>query len=319
MRKSFFKYFVNAIKGFIGLLLFNKSKKENQIFLYHEISNEPSIFAIKNRLNTNPKTFKNQIKWIKKRYEIIDPLDILNTEKIKNNNKPKALITFDDGSISVLNNAAPILRKLGLKALFFLNMKPIEGGQFWAGKIDYLLNNDQEFNKLMQKKYSHKKDFFLYINEEDLKSVSTKILKEASNNELKDYYGNFSSLEQLKENSDVFVYGSHLYDHYNAANLKEYDLKIQIDKNKNSLSKINGFHQLFSYPYGQPNTCFNERTNKILIESGVKKIFYSAGGSNISFEDTILNRISPEDHYYFGYMRYVISRNLVNSFKKKIF
>ena len=41
-------------------------------------------------------------------------------------------------------------------------MKPIEGGQFWAGKIQYLLKNDYKFNKLMQEKYSYKKYFFTY-------------------------------------------------------------------------------------------------------------------------------------------------------------
>ena len=98
--------------------------------------------------------------------------------------------------------------------------------------------------------------------------------------------------------------------------MREDDLKIQIEKNKTSLLKINGYHQLFSYPFGQPDTCFNELTNKILIESGVKKIFYSSGGSNPSLENISLNRITPEEYFYFGYMRYLISINLVKSFKK---
>ena len=317
MKNKFIKNLIITIKSFIGFLLFNKSKKENQIFLYHEISYEPSIFAEENNLNINPKTFEHQIKWIKKRYNIIDPLDLLKSEKIeRKNNRQKALITFDDGSISVLKNAAPILRKLGLKALFFLNMKPVEGGQFWAGKIQYLLKNDNKFNLLMQKKYSHKENIFLYINEEDLKSVSKEILAELSNKKLRKYYGNFANINQLNDNSDVFIYGSHLYDHYNASNLSEYELKIQIEKNKNSLSKINGYYQFFSYPFGQPNTCFNESTNKILIESGVKKIFYSYGGSNLSLENIILNRISPGEFFYFGYMRYLVSITLVKNLKK---
>ena len=311
----------NFSKGIIGLLLFYKSNKQNQIFLYHEISYRPSQFAHDYKLNVNPTTFENQIKWISKRYQILDPLDLLDTKsKIKRNtSRPKALITFDDGSISVLNNAAPILRKLRLKALFFLNMKPIEGGHFWVGKINYLLNNDYEFYKLMKKKYKYKKNIFLYITDDDLKNVNLEISGSSFDKKLKNYYGDFASKDLLMENSDVFIYGSHLYDHYNAANLNKDELKSQLDKNKLSLLKINGNPQFFAYPFGQPETCLNSSTNKIIISSGVKKVFYSSGESNLNFESEFLNRVTPSDYYYSGYMKYLISSQFLRNLKSFLF
>ena len=56
-----------------------------------------------------------------------------NTRKIPLNNKKKAIITFDDGYESIFLNAAPILRKYGIKAIIFVNMAPINKELFaWA-------------------------------------------------------------------------------------------------------------------------------------------------------------------------------------------
>ena len=52
MKNKFIKNLVNSTKSLIGCLLFNYSKKENQIFLYHEISQEPSIFAKENKFQS---------------------------------------------------------------------------------------------------------------------------------------------------------------------------------------------------------------------------------------------------------------------------
>ena len=54
-----------------------------------------------------------------------------------NNHKKNALITFDDGSASIFENAAPILQKLWFKSVF-LNMGPIKEEDFYSGLICYL-------------------------------------------------------------------------------------------------------------------------------------------------------------------------------------
>ena len=57
------------------------------------------------------------------------------------------LITFDDGSLSIIKNAVPILRKHKIKALLFLNMNAIENQKFFAGEASYLYFNENKFKK----------------------------------------------------------------------------------------------------------------------------------------------------------------------------
>ena len=72
-------------------------------------------------MGTKITEFKNQIKMLKEKFEMIsldDVLEFINT-KIFENNKHKMLLTFDDG-LSEHYNAAKILKQFDIKATFFI-------------------------------------------------------------------------------------------------------------------------------------------------------------------------------------------------------
>ena len=69
-------------------------KKDTVIFLFHEVTNNPSEFHTKYSLNVCPELFEDQIKIIKRQFNAVSPETLLEG----NYNRPAAVITFDDGS-----------------------------------------------------------------------------------------------------------------------------------------------------------------------------------------------------------------------------
>jgi len=47
----------------------------------------------------------------------------------------------------------------------------------------------------------------------------------------------------------------------------------------------------FAYPFGQPIQCFNNKTNSVLIQKNVNKIFSSSGSINFDSSTILMDRI----------------------------
>ena len=96
------------------------------------------------------------------------------------------------------------------------------------------------------------------------------------------------------------------------------ELKEQLILNEEELISIKGLPQLFAYPFGQPITCFDDKTDQIVLNSGVKKIFYANPGLISSLNNQKLNRVSMDNHFNSGLIKYKISAiPFLNIFKSK--
>lgn len=247
-------------------------KNSTVIFLFHEVTNEPSEFHKKYDLNIPPELFKNQIKMIKSHFNVIDSETML-----KGNYKtPAALITFDDGSKGNYTNAYPILEELKCPSLMFLNMGPITGEIFWSGLITYLFNSDNKFidTVVNNKKNKYRKLDFLNIKPSDIEEyISSNKLKIYKN--ARKYYGDFMDMSDLKEmsRSKLLNFGNHLYQHYNCAVSSQEEIVNNYILNENILKTFKNNSNLFSYPFGQEGTCYNNKTNQIIFDLGAKAVF----------------------------------------------
>ena len=86
---------------------------------------------------------------------------------------------------------------------------------------------------------------------------------------------------------------------------------------------MNGDPKLFSYPFGQPGSCYNSETDKALRDLGIKKIFYANIMENKSFYQNSFYRIATEKRFNLGYMKYIsifkpFFNQLKNNLKKRI-
>ena len=102
------------------------------LFFYNIIKNRKNLLYVLNYHATYPndnKSFTKQIIFLKKHFNFINEKFLLNKNKINRlNDKPKILLTFDDGHISNLN-ILKILEEYKIYSIFFIpyefiNRKP---------------------------------------------------------------------------------------------------------------------------------------------------------------------------------------------------
>lgn len=280
----------------LGYLFFNLPSAKRLIkdgitvFVYHEVTDTPSQFSIDYGLSVSINTFRKQIQWIQKHFNIIHPKQLTETALLPNN---AALITFDDGMLNSFENGLSILDEMNIPSLFFLNMgsvveqKPLVSAiACFLGQQSSAFTNFCSLNKVEPPFHltfspTIANDFLLQHNEID-------------NNALMEYQGQFASLPLVEKwsYSPNVVYGNHLYEHWNSEALNDDEFRDQYVRNEKLLMKFGNFRNFFAFPNGQPKTCFNERHIRLLKEMGAERIFSSSGHINSDKRPFLLDRIS---------------------------
>jgi len=268
--KSFFKNSFennNIVSNILSSKTLNQKIINNStiVFLFHSISDNPSKSYQSNALHVKLNNFKFQIDYIKSNFNIISPLDI-----DKKYTKPAALITFDDGLLDYYTNAVPILNKLNVPSINFINFYSVENNFniklaknfLKIKKISYVDKSDKEYNE--QSLFESDK-YKLFLKTNDLYD------------EFIIFQGNFLSLKELSEfenYSNVYI-GNHLYEHFRATKIDDNLKKYQYQTNKIKLQKYKNYLDYFSYPFGRYNIDYNKDTDKLFKNLAVKKIFYA--------------------------------------------
>jgi len=262
------------------------------VFVYHDISDKPSEFSRKHQLNVPPALFDYQLGFIKDVFNIISPDDLLDL-KIP----PKAaLITFDDGFRSFFRNALPILKLQQISCVIFLNMGPIKGEMFWAGLISYLCQKRPDFVEylkgLLPRRFA---TFPLFL--QCSKNVVNRYLEKTGEDfatRVAEFTGEFARESDLSQASidNVVYYGNHLYNHYVPGLMEPNQLLEAFRNNSKELEKYPNYRNVFSFPFGQPGTCFSGSQVDLLLENGAQKVFRSSGSINFDPNSAYLDRIA---------------------------
>jgi peptidoglycan/xylan/chitin deacetylase (PgdA/CDA1 family) len=114
--------------------------KKLTIVTYHFVRNRNCNKIFRNLKYLHVNKFKKQIFFFKKNYNFIDPnfLDLYQSGKKKIPNKP-ILLTFDDGYKDHFKYVFPILKKNGIKAIFFPITSTINTSKIIQANIIQLL------------------------------------------------------------------------------------------------------------------------------------------------------------------------------------
>ena len=297
---AMFKAIVKTAAGYLFKTFFPKTSLENSltVFLFHDVTNNPSEFSDNYNLNVPPNIFEYQIGFIKNSFNVISPDDLL-SDKIPEN---AALITFDDGFRSYFTNTIPILEKYNMPSIIFLNMGPIKGEIFWSGLITYLCENLDDFNDYVADSSEinlKEKPLYLYCSREIVNSY-LKIKGNTFKREVDNYVGDFATPKDLKSVSSnkLVFFGSHLYNHDVPLLLSEDELLESFWRNEHELREYPNYRSMFAFPFGQPGTCFSQQQVELLIKNGVKKVFSTHPVLNYEVTDQYLHRISLSTFNY---------------------
>ena len=287
------------------------------MFCYHDVTDHPSQFSIKHGLNVRPFIFEAQLNFVSRHFDIISPTQLVSGYY----RPPCALITFDDGFRSYFDTAVPLLRRKRIPSIIFLNMAPIGGEVFWSGLLAYLIGFDKGFRRHINSFYADdNRDLLLRC---DRKMVSEYLNKYPNKDELIkktiEFCGEFATVKDLNRvsDNDLVFFGNHLFNHYNIFNMSDEEIEAEYTANKKRLSEFPNYLPLFSYPFGQPETCFVAHHTKLIYKLGAQAVFCSNGGVNNKKQMKLYDRVGASERIRsIWHLSYLVYRRKLLDFSK---
>lgn len=259
------------------------------VFMFHEVSDQPSRFSREYNLAVTRETFYRQASWIRENFEVIHPSSVLNGTAMP---QRAALISFDDGFLSAFENGLPILRGLGMPSVVFLNMQAIqEQRPILSAVACYMLRNVPNFADFAKSK-GLSAPFHLTLTPSILNSYVQRY-GAIDNDLVLEYQGKFAELATLKywDDQSIVVYGNHLFDHWNAPALSLEELEEQYKKNETALSRLKNWVNIYAFTNGR----FSTREVDFLRQAGAGKLFSSTGGVNRDSSEYVLGRLCLDE------------------------
>jgi peptidoglycan/xylan/chitin deacetylase (PgdA/CDA1 family) len=273
-----------VVTSLFGPLLTFVSKGLNMnkgltVFLFHEVTENPSKFLESTGMWVSPTNFIKQIEWIQSNFEVIAISDLLDNRTIPEN---AAVITFDDAWAGILEAVESILIPKKLSSCLFTNLGTIESGVdhsaashfFWEQKrIQIPLIND--FDRLIKDLPMDENELFYNY---------------------QGPIGNVTKLKKLSQNP-LFTIASHSYHHFDANQLLDDEFADQIDKNIRAFGEnsIHIEHRVFAFPFGTPELNFEDRHLEILKQKGVMISFSGTCNRVARFNQT--EKVVPRIHF----------------------
>ena len=258
-----------------------------QILLYHRVANvasDPQMLCV------TPDKFYDQMKFLKKNYNII-ALSSIN-QLLKNHKIPRnsVAITFDDGYQDNLITAIPILEENNIPATFFITSGYIgENKEFYQEALNRIFFLEKQIPKTLNIKINQIEHQYLELDQENQKKAAYttlhKTLRSEKNEtrksiikELIDWSGacqeplidyknlTLSEIKKISQNS-LFEIGAHSVNHLILSGLEENEQRAEIVNSKIHLEKIiDKDVTSFAYPYGTIDS-YNVDSINILREN----------------------------------------------------
>jgi len=275
-------------------MFFRRKKATYIILMYHKIDIPSDYFP-----SLDPEIFQKQIEFIRKKYSIISLEDILNGKIIKENKKPKFIITFDDGYRCIYKYAYPILKKYNMPATVFLTVESIEKNiPIWTDILayyikttsqrklkirvqhkEYLFDLSDETKKLIALKQL--KNILKMIDdkerEEIMSSLKNKLEVDTPNEEIL-YMLSWDKIREMAKNNISF--GSHTMTHPILTRVSLGTAGKEIFESKRIIEEKIGKPVItFAYPNGEAMD-FNAQIKNLVKEAGYKVACTTIYGSN---------------------------------------
>ncbi|MCG8667895.1 MAG: polysaccharide deacetylase family protein [Pseudomonadales bacterium] len=297
-----------------------KMKRNFLIVLnYHRIADHDHSTEFDNDVfEHSVDVFREQMVWLKQNFEILDEIHLVELAHSDNFELKRnaALVTFDDGYADNYTLAYPILKELGMSAIFYVPYSLIEDREVgWWDKISWLVYKttkekgnirdiDLDFtsphNRATSAKALHK---YLKLNPyTDTKSIISE-LSEMLDVELPSVERQSKELmtwEQLKEVSDNGIsVGSHSMSHRLLSQITEEEQSWEIKESKTLIeSRLGKKVNTIAYPVGAV-TSFNDTTKRLVKEAGydVGFSFYPGSYKGKILDKFDIQRISTSSEF----------------------
>lgn len=252
--------------------------------------------------------FEKHLKFISRKFQ---PIKYYETELPYFGNKPRVVITFDDGFQNNFKVALPLLKKYKIPAVFFVSgvavskIDPIIWPDFIESLCYLRAGKEIVFDDLVFKYYGRLKfieekqnqSIFLFFkglgNAERTRIINLLNAKYGVEDFIRNKPREFWALMNKEEVSalanekdDFFSVGSHGYDHYNLANIPVEEMEFEVNFSKKILEEVtNKMVDSIAFPDGN----YNLKVAESCIKAGYKFLF---GVNENQLRDKGINVIS---------------------------
>lgn len=269
-------------------------KSLGYVFMLHRVDEfEDGHLWCNEHMKVTPDFLDNQIKLLKKKYDIISIKEL--PSRLNKKQKRKFIVfTMDDGYKDNYTKALPVFKKNGVPFTIFVttNFPEHKAILWWYELEDILLKNDSltlgNGKRYSAVTYDEKCDAFLKIREEILKlnqlDLENELNKLFSNYKInwtkkcKTLCMSWDDIKKLK-NEPLVNIGAHTNHHYNLMQLNtEDDVKREVMEGVNLLKqKACILPQFFAYPFGSSSEA-GKREYKVLSTMPFECAFIAYGG-----------------------------------------
>ncbi len=270
---------------------------------YHTVSEKHSPHTEHLYATRSLQEFEKDLEQLLKWFEPVSLGDFLE-QPDDGNGKQRMVLSFDDGLKECHQYIAPMLKKRGIPALFFLNNRFIDnGGLFYRYKASLLINLVRKDGKAGLKVA----DFLKIRNDQIEKTIlmigyqQLALLDEMAEKVELDFSVYLRERPVYLDTSEVkellkwgFDIGGHSFDHVDFTNLDAEGMIHQVRESMDDLQKRFGISsRYFSFPFtsdGVPREVINR-----LLEEGIAQVLMGTAGLKKTDQAGFIQRIPMED------------------------
>jgi peptidoglycan/xylan/chitin deacetylase (PgdA/CDA1 family) len=289
--------------------------------VFHDISATDSPFTRGMNVSITPRKFEAALEFLSRYYAPVCLQDVLTDCDGRGLPSRAVLVTFDDAYASVAELAAPLCRRFGVPAVFFVNAAFLDNQRLAPDNlVCYVANvfgmetvnaaaravrgTETPELRSLSEVFSC---FFPIVSLAEREAFLSALRQLAGINEsrMAKEAGLYLTSKQLRELASFdFEIGNHTYTHVHCRSLSREDFGPQVDRNKAELEALSGTRvRSFSQPYGS-STDLTRDLVEHLKSSGHKAVFLSESvanprGADPFHLDRVSTRAESADTFFF--------------------
>lgn len=273
----------------LARMIINRSAR-TRVVLYHAVENIEDSYIKGLGSSVSLDTFAMHLDYYQRYYTVKRMPDYIRQTHAE---EPQMLITFDDGYLSVMENALPLLEERKQSATVYLLGKALRGGMIWVNRLNQALNDyPSQTREVLNALYSglaqqsrraiihHIQTRFSPCQIKQLIDQIEQSVPELTQNDVK----LFCSPDDVRQmQSRGISFGFHSNDHWNLGRCKDSELEATLSTSGlEDLINVN----TFAYPFGY----FAPSSIGRLKRMGFENVM-TVGNNNERFCDLHVNRV----------------------------
>ena len=283
----------------------NRARNEYLILMYHRVIEKSDRGNyLQDGMYVTPNTFRMQIEYLTKKFNIVPLSDISNIKNISKlqENKPSCILTFDDGWKDNYTYAYPILKQYHACATIFLTTGYVGTNRyFWTDRLAMLLKD------IGSKKSSYgpmAPTINIFVNQlenlggsiVDKVEKAITILKKLSHDDIERILdeitcrwnvdinikdASFLSWDEIREMflSGIIKFGSHTHNHSILTNSSKELIARELTQSRDMLINKNVLSESF-IPFAYPNGNYTDEIIGIVKDAGYSMALTTEKGWN---------------------------------------